>query len=135
MDAHGSPPDRRAAGDPPLPRLAQELAAWAAEQSPALRTAVDAALFRAVFVEGRNIGDVEVLVAIASEVGLPADGARTVVTDRTHRAAVDRDWAFARQVGVTGVPTYAIDGRGVVGAQPYEVLVKLADAAGVARRA
>jgi predicted DsbA family dithiol-disulfide isomerase len=111
-------------------RLAQELGTWATERG----TPIDDALFRAVFVEGRNVGDPDVLVAIAEEQGLPADEARTVLTDRTHRARVDADWASARTSGVTGVPTYAIGRTGVVGAQPYEVLEQLAIRSGVPRR-
>ncbi|MEZ4239094.1 MAG: DsbA family protein [Myxococcota bacterium] len=111
-------------------RLAQELASWAAGRGVPL----DAALFRAVWVEGRNVGDEDVLVAIAQEAGLEAEAARAVLTGRTAREAVDADWAFARKVGVTGVPTYAIGGRGVVGAQPYEVLEGLAETSGVPRR-
>lgn len=110
-------------------RLAQELATWASSRG----TSLHSALFRAVFVEGRNIGDLEVLAAIASEQGLPADEARDVLAKRTFRAKVDEDWQFARRIGVTGVPTYAIGDRGVVGAQPYEVLEQLAMQAGVPR--
>lgn len=121
-----SPPDR--AWDT---RLAQELASWAdAGGGPPLH----AALFRAVFVEGRNVGDPEVLVAIATEAGHDPAAVRDALDRRLGRAAVDRDWAMARQVGVTGVPTYAIGGRGVVGAQPLAVLEQLALAARVPRR-
>jgi predicted DsbA family dithiol-disulfide isomerase len=35
---------------------------------------------------------------------------------------------------VTGVPTFVAGGHGVVGAQPYEVLVKLLEQAGAQRR-
>jgi predicted DsbA family dithiol-disulfide isomerase len=111
-------------------RLAQELATWAADRG----TPLDDALFRAVWVEGRNVGDPDVLVAVAREASLDAEEARQVLEGRTHRARVDADWAFARQVGVTGVPTYAIGGRGVVGAQPLEVLIQLAEGAGAERR-
>jgi predicted DsbA family dithiol-disulfide isomerase len=111
-------------------RLAQELACWAQERG----TPLDVPLFRAVHVEGRNVGDPEILVEIAAAAGLPADEARAVVTEGRYRARVDQDWSFARQVGVTGVPTYAIGGMGVVGAQPYEVLEQLAQRAGVPRR-
>lgn len=116
-------------------RLAQELASWAGEAQPD-RAAVSLhdPLFRAVFVEGRNIGDPAILVDIATEQGLPPEEARRVLVERTHRAKVDADWAFARQIGVTGVPTYAIGNKGVVGAQPYEVLERLAVDAGVAPR-
>lgn len=110
-------------------RLAQELAAWASDQGVLLHDA----LFRAVFVDGLNVGQVDVLVALATAAGLDADAARAVVTGRTYRARIDEDWSFARSVGVTGVPTYAIGGRGVVGAQPIEVLRRLAEAAGAAR--
>lgn len=111
-------------------RLAQELAVWAEEAG----TSLEAALFRAVWVEGRNIGEADVLVDVAAQAGLDAERARQVLEGRQMQARVDADWAFARQVGVTGVPTYAIAGRGVVGAQPLEVLVHLAESAGVPRR-
>jgi predicted DsbA family dithiol-disulfide isomerase len=104
-------------------RLAQELGAWADTQPGG--EAIHDALFRAYFVDGRNIGDPEVLVEIAASVGLPADRAREVIEQRTHRAAVDADWNLSRQYGVTGVPTFVAGNRGVVGAQPYETLEEL----------
>ena len=44
-------------------------------------------------------------------------------------------WAKSRQWGVTGVPTFVAARYGVVGAQPYEVLVQLMEKAGARRRA
>ena len=35
---------------------------------------------------------------------------------------------------MTGVPTFVADRHGVVGAQPYEVLERLLDTAGAARK-
>jgi len=58
-------------------------------------------------------------------VGLPVDEARRVLQDRTFKAAVDADWALSRRYGVTGVPTFVAGRRGVVGAQPYEMLEQL----------
>ena len=104
-------------------RLAQELGKWADEQPGG--EAIHDALFRAYFVDGRNIGDAEVLVQIAESVGLPGDKAREVITQRTHRAAVDADWRKAAEYGVTGVPTFVAGAQGVVGAQPYETLERL----------
>lgn len=104
-------------------RLAQELGKWAEEQPGG--EAIHDALFKAYFVDNRNIGDADVLVEIAESVGLPGDKARAVIEGRTHRAAVDADWAKARAYGVTGVPTFVAGGQGVVGAQPYEVLEEL----------
>jgi predicted DsbA family dithiol-disulfide isomerase len=104
-------------------RLAQELGAWADTQPGG--EAIHDALFRAYFVDGRNIGDPAVLVEIAAAVDLPADQAREVVEKRTYMAAVDSDWEKSRQYGVTGVPTFVAGSSGVAGAQPYEALEQL----------
>jgi len=104
-------------------RLAQELGKWADTQPGG--EAIHDALFRAYFVDGRNIGDAQVLVEIAESVGLPGDKAREVLEQRSFKAAVDADWQKSREYGVTGVPTFVSGGRGVVGAQPYEVLEQL----------
>jgi len=104
-------------------RLAQELGTWADTQPGG--EAIHDALFRAYFVDARDIGDPEVLLEIAAAGGLPADQAREVIEKRTHRAAVDADWELSRRYGVTGVPTFVIGTKGVVGAQPYEALEAL----------
>jgi len=104
-------------------RLAQELGKWADTQAGG--EAIHDALYQAYFVDGRNIGDPDVLVNIAAAVGLPADAAREVLETRSFKTAVDADWAKSRQYGVTGVPTFVAGGYGVVGAQPYETLVAL----------
>jgi predicted DsbA family dithiol-disulfide isomerase len=104
-------------------RLAQELGKWAETQAGG--EAIHDALYRAYFAQGRNIGDIGILVEVAREVGLPAEEARKVLNGRTFSPAVDRDWARSREMGVTGVPTFAAGGFGVVGAQPYEALERL----------
>jgi predicted DsbA family dithiol-disulfide isomerase len=104
-------------------RLAQELGVWADTQPGG--DAFHDAIFRAYFVDGRNIGDPDVLVEIAASIGLSADQAREVIEKRSCRAAVDSDWERSRQYGVTGVPTFVVGNSGVTGAQPYEVLEQL----------
>ena len=104
-------------------RLAQELGAWADTQPGG--EAIHDALFRAYFVDGRNIGDAEVLVDIAKACGLDAAAAREVLEKRSFKAAVDADWEKSHEYGVTGVPTFVANMRGVVGAQPYEALEDL----------
>ena len=104
-------------------RLAQELGKWADTQPGG--EAIHDALFRAYFVEARDISQPAVLLEIAEQVGLPVDGAREVLEQRTFKEAIDRDWELSRRYGITGVPTFVAGRHGVVGAQPYEVLEQL----------
>jgi predicted DsbA family dithiol-disulfide isomerase len=121
MDAEGLPYGERT--HTYNSRLAQELGKWADTQPGG--EALHDALFRAYFVEARDISQPSVLLEIAQRVGLPVDEARRVLQDRTFKAAVDADWALSRRYGVTGVPTFVAGRRGVVGAQPYGVLEQL----------
>ena len=104
-------------------RLAQELGLWAESQDRG--EAFHAEVFRVFFVEGRNIGLRDVLLDMAAKAGLPPDGARNVIDNRTFAPAVDTDWSLSRQLGITAVPTFVMNGRRLVGAQPYEALAKL----------
>jgi predicted DsbA family dithiol-disulfide isomerase len=131
MDAEGLPYGRRT--HTYNSRLAQELGKWAGTQPGG--EAIHDALYKAYFVHARNIGDLHTLVDIAQSVGLPADAARDVLTERRFKEAVDADWAKSREYGVTGVPTFTAGGHGVVGAQPYDVLEQLLVKAGARRRA
>lgn len=104
-------------------RLAQELGKWADTEPGG--EAIHDALFRAYFVETRDISQPAVLLDIAEGAGLSRDRAREVLEQRTFKAAVDEDWALSRQYGITGVPTFVAGRFGVVGAQPYEALEAL----------
>jgi len=124
MDEEGLPYGRRT--HTYNSRLAQELGKWADTRPGG--DALHDALYKAYFVDARNIGDIEILV------GLPAEEARAVLTERRFKEAIDADWAKSHQYGVTGVPTFVADRYGVVGAQPYEVLEQLLDKAGAKQR-
>lgn len=79
-------------------------------------------LFQAYFTQGRNLGQVDELVALGTEVGLDGEELRQALVDGRHAAAVRQDIATARRLGITGVPFYVIDNRyGVSGAQSPEV--------------
>jgi predicted DsbA family dithiol-disulfide isomerase len=121
MDAEGLPYGERTMTY--NSRLAQELGKWADTQPGG--EAFHDAMFRAYFVEARDISRPEVLLEIAERVGLPRADASDVLEKRTFKDAVDRDWALSRRYGITGVPTFVAGDRGVVGAQPYEVLEQL----------
>jgi predicted DsbA family dithiol-disulfide isomerase len=131
MDQEGLPYGRRT--HTYNSRLAQELGAWADTQEGG--EALHDALYRAYFVEARNIGDIAVLLDVVAKAGLDVAGARAALETRRFKDTVDADWAKSRMYGVTGVPTFVAGGHGVVGAQPYEVLEQLLDQVGVKRRA
>ena len=104
-------------------RLAQELAKWAETKGKA-EEAVNA-LFRAYFVDVKNIGKVDVLAEIAEENQLPKDEATEVLLSRKYKDAVDDDWRRCAAFGVNAVPTFLAGKYLMVGAQPYEELKRL----------
>jgi len=101
-------------------RLAQELAKWA--ESKGKGDLFHKAVFRAYFVDGKNIGKVDELIRIADSTGFPSKEAGSVLESRTYEEAVDEDWSLSHQWGITGVPTFMVGGRVTVGFQPYKAL-------------
>jgi predicted DsbA family dithiol-disulfide isomerase len=81
------------------------------------------AIFRAYFLEGKDIGDREVLTAIAAPLGIGADDVERTISDESVRAATREADERARAIGVQGVPFFIFDQRlAVSGAQDPEVL-------------
>jgi predicted DsbA family dithiol-disulfide isomerase len=130
MDAEGLPYGRRT--HTYNSRLAQELGKWADTQPGG--AAIHDRLYKAYFVEAKNLADVDLLIDIAASIGLPAAEARAVLAERRFSDAVDADWDKSHRYGVTGVPTFVAARYGVVGAQPYEALEQLVQKAGAAKR-
>lgn len=99
---------------------AHRLIHWAGIEGK--QTAAVSALFKAYFVEGRDIGDHDTLADIAD--GLEIDASvilRLLSSDSDAQDIRDRD-AAAREMGVTSVPTFIVDGKHAVpGAQPPEL--------------
>ena len=87
--------------------------------------AVGERLFRAYFTEGRALGDRATLVELAADAGLPAAEVEAALAGDAHAADVRADERLARELGISGVPFFVLDGRvGVSGAQPAEVLAR-----------
>jgi predicted DsbA family dithiol-disulfide isomerase len=80
-----------------------------------------------------NLANIDNLVAVAEQRGLPADAAKEVLLQRRFRGVVDADWQRSRDLGVASVPTFVIGNRGLAGAQPYEQLEQLLLESGVER--
>ena len=79
-------------------------------------------LFRAYFTEGRDIGAHGVLADLAVDAGLDRDEVLRSLAGEEHADDVDADIAWARQLGISGVPFFVLDGKyAVSGAQPPEL--------------
>jgi predicted DsbA family dithiol-disulfide isomerase len=122
MDREGLPynPERNMSYNS---RLAQELAKWAETKDKAEE--ISDALFRAYFVDVKNIGKADVLAEIAEANGLPPDEATDVLLSRKFKDAVDADWRRCAAYGVNAVPTFLAGRYLMVGAQPYSELQRL----------
>ena len=104
-------------------RRAQELGKWA--ESRGKGEPYMMAVYRAYFVDGRNIALVDELIRLAGDVGLPGDEAGAVLATKSFAEAVDGDWRRARELGISGVPTHLCGDRKLVGFSPYEDFVRL----------
>jgi predicted DsbA family dithiol-disulfide isomerase len=100
---------------------AHRLIRWATGQGR--QDAVVEALFRAFFVEGRDIGGRAVLADIAGENGLDRQAAADWLASEETVADVRDEIAAAQEIGITGVPFFIFAGRyAVPGADAPEVL-------------
>lgn len=83
-------------------------------------------LFKAYFVEGRDIGNHEVLADIADTAEMDAAMVtRLLATDEDTQMLRDRD-AHSRKMGVNSVPTFIVASQHAVpGAQPTETWVQI----------
>lgn len=90
------------------------------------QTAAVSALFKAYFVDTRDIGDAEVLTDIADSIGMDASVvARLLATQEDMQDIRDRD-AHSRTMGINSVPTFIVGGQHAVpGAQPPELWAKV----------
>ncbi len=90
------------------------------------QTAAVSALFKAYFVDTRDIGDAEVLADIADSIEMDASVVtRLLATDEDMQNIRDRD-AHSRSMGVNSVPTFIVGGKHAVpGAQPPELWAKV----------
>ncbi|HZR41399.1 MAG TPA: DsbA family oxidoreductase [Ktedonobacteraceae bacterium] len=95
-----------------------------------LQDEMEERLFRAYFTEGLALGDTETLVQIASQAGITADEARTVLASDAYADEVRADEQMARDLGIRGVPFFAFDEKyGVSGAQSSQVFQKVLEQA------
>lgn len=85
-------------------------------------------LLKAYFEQGRHVGRIDELVALATEVGLDADEVRAALENGDFADDVEQDIAQARAYGISGVPFFVFNGKyGVSGAQDPVVFTQVLD--------
>lgn len=91
-----------------------------------LQHAVKERLFAGYFTEGAFLADPETLVRLADEAGMDAAATEAMLDSPDLTPEVRADELRARELGITGVPFYLVDGStGVGGAQPPDRLLQM----------
>ena len=116
----------------PRSRPAHEAAHWARTQGRF--DEYNAAVFRAFFERGEDIGETAVLVALAAELNLEVDALRRALEAREFEAGVLEDERAAAGLGIGGVPAFVAGRRaalsGVQSAESLRGLIERVRAAG-----
>ena len=88
-------------------------------------------LFRAYWVDGRDLGDEDVLVDEAGAAGLDEDAVREELASEAHLPLVEAETRRLLEIGGGGVPAWAVDGRVLIpGAQPHDVFERVLERLG-----
>jgi predicted DsbA family dithiol-disulfide isomerase len=78
-------------------------------------------VFRAYFVETRDIGNLELILELAENEGLDLDDLRGALLEKRYAKRLEEARHEAQRFEVTAVPTFIINGKHkIVGAQPIE---------------
>lgn len=88
-------------------------------------TQVVDAVYKAYFEDGKDIGNTEILVEIANGLGMDGEQVRTAIETDAKQEEIAEDIAYARELQITGVPFFVIDGKlALSGAHPAENFLK-----------
>lgn len=108
----------------PRTRLAHQAAHWA--RAGGRFDDYHAALFRAFFERGEDIGRIAVLTRLAEDLGLEGESLRQALERRELEPSVLADERDAEALGLSGVPAFVADRRALLtGVQPVEHLRQL----------
>lgn len=81
-------------------------------------------LFRAYFLEGKNIGDLKTLAHIAAEAGVERTEIEEFLAGEKGVVEVKAEEAVGRRLGIRGVPYFVLNSRiSISGAQPPDIFV------------
>ena len=103
--------------------MALEATEYAREQGK--EKAFSNAVYQAYFQRGQNIGDIDVILALAEQTGLNPSEVQDHLKAGTYAARIQASHEEARAFGVSGVPTFIVGPAQIVGAQSPEVFVSM----------
>ena len=103
--------------------LALEATEYAKEEGKAAE--FSHAVYRAYFQDGRNIGDLEVVLDIARQADLDPMLVQEHLQAGTYSERIKTAHEEARTLGVSGVPTFIVGPAQIVGAQSADVFVNM----------
>jgi len=104
------------------------LVRWSA--SAGVQDEVVERLFRAYFIEGKDIGDATVLAAVAADAGMDGELVASLLAGDADLESVEREAGLANEMGITGVPTFIFDSKLMIsGARDAELLARVIDKA------
>lgn len=106
---------------------AQLVSYFVKQEAPDRWRAFDEAVFEALWVDGRDIGDPDVLRDLAEAIELDPAVVDAALDDDALRGQLHDRFEEAQSHGVTGVPTFAYDGYAARGAVPPDQLRRLID--------
>jgi predicted DsbA family dithiol-disulfide isomerase len=87
-------------------------------------------LFSAFFEQGQDLGNVEVLIRLAEQIGIERHMAHAHLSGDSDLNAVYTENARMHRLGITGVPCFVFnEGRAIAGAQEPEILTRMMDMA------
>lgn len=83
------------------------------------------AVYQAYFQHGKNIGDREVVLSLAEEVGLHRAELHDHLVSGTYTDHIQTAQKEAHELGVSGVPTFIVGPAQIVGAQSPDVVISM----------
>ena len=104
--AYGLPPVRWPPGWPPNTLQAMRVATWAKRHGSVRELAL--AAYRRAFVDGLDLGDLEVVVDVAADAGLPSGEVRSAIAEPELKTALRSATEAAWEAGVRGVPSMRV---------------------------
>ena len=114
---------------------AHRLLRWAVTASPHVQNMLKERLLTDFFERGLNVGDKDVLLQAAHDVGLDARKIEPLLDGDLDRDSVAEEIAYLRRIGVQGVPCFIFEETlAVSGAQPPETLAVAARQAATLRK-